>query len=232
LAPIQQPLEAEFSGVNGIVTPAQTIYLENLGAATLTGIVIVDADLVHFPEVGNSCGPTLAAGAKCAVTIVYNPPVYQFAESFQSHVSFSFTGAGLPQVVQLYAGSEPPSPQAQVTIAGLIAPSNITMENSADQPPTAQQLTIKSTGNVPLKLYNIVIYQSKVNGKLLFSLDLSPGCKAGSLLPVGASCTFNLLFKAYEYGTYSAGLEINTNDISNVPLEIGITGLGYNAPKP
>ena len=53
----------------------KTFTLTNTGTTTLTNtIAVTGANAAAFTFVSNSCGSTLAAGANCTLTVLFNPP--------------------------------------------------------------------------------------------------------------------------------------------------------------
>jgi len=83
----------------GTKSLAKKITLSNVGsvAVSITGITITGTNATDFAE-SNSCGTSVAAGAKCSITVTFTPSAIG---ARSASVSVSDSGGGSPQQVRL-----------------------------------------------------------------------------------------------------------------------------------
>ncbi len=98
---IQLPATGVNFGNQAVGTKSLTkkITLSNVGsvAVSITGITITGTDATDFAE-SNSCGTSVAAGAKCSITVTFTPSA---TGARSASVSVSDSGGASPQQVRL-----------------------------------------------------------------------------------------------------------------------------------
>jgi trimeric autotransporter adhesin len=109
------PTSLSFSGTTvGTTSESQTITLSNPGTATLavSGITLAGASLADFAE-SSECGPSLAAGASCAISVSFTPSA---TGSATATLEVADNATGSPQMVSLSGlGNAEPTPNFDVT---------------------------------------------------------------------------------------------------------------------
>lgn len=210
-APIEHPLEAEFSTPMGYPSKAQTIKIANVGSATLTGFSTHLSDLVYYTIMSNSCGTTLPAGAECAVSIRFNPTN---VGTFNASFTVDGNVTGLPQVVAIYGTSQALNPEMNLlgpacSFSDLGDVCYFTHVNIND-PFYPITLTVQNTGNIPLTIFSITNTDAAA-GPGVFTEKTN----CGKFLDVGKSCTITMTFKPYFIGKVSTTLTITTDNGGN-----------------
>jgi hypothetical protein len=89
-------------------------------------------------------------------------------------------------------------------------------------------VTIENEGNVSLVLFPSVAVGG--SNPLLFTLTPSGGWGSDVTLAPGDSTTFNVAFTPPNVGSYSATLSFNSNDPTDVPFVVDLTGAGVIPP--
>ncbi|UWZ81937.1 DUF7948 domain-containing protein [Occallatibacter riparius] len=208
----------------GTSSSARTVTLKNTGNATLT--------LTGFPITGSSsftqtstCGSSLAAGASCALAIVFTPQTTG-AQSATLSVS-SNTSGDAPTVALTGTGTAPAAPVVTLT-PGSLAFGSQTQGSSS----TAQSITVKNTGTAPLTSITVSLSESQpsVSGKVrpqaaIASANYSATTTCGSSLDVGATCTVSVVFTPTAIGSLPGTLLV-TDNAANSPQSTGLSGTG------
>jgi len=90
----------------GLVSPAQTVTLSNTGSSVLSisSIIIFYPNLYDFAQT-NTCGASVAAGAKCVISVTFAPTD---VGSRNASLQISDNGTGSPQTVSLSGTALPP----------------------------------------------------------------------------------------------------------------------------
>jgi hypothetical protein len=83
--------------------PPQTTTLYNNGSTRLRISSITITGSTHFSQT-NNCGPGVAPGASCAITVTFGPA---FEGSYSGDISVSDDGGGSPQQVPLNGTAAP-----------------------------------------------------------------------------------------------------------------------------
>ena len=90
-------------------SPSQQVTLTNSGSATLNIASIAASE--NFAET-NDCGPTLAAGANCAINVIFTPST---TGDLSGMLSVSDGAPGSPQTVALSGSGEPTAAKDTLT---------------------------------------------------------------------------------------------------------------------
>lgn len=170
----------------GSSSAAQAITVSNTGNAALsiTGITATG----DFTQT-NGCGATLAAGAHCAVNVVFAPTA---AGTRSGTLSMVDNAAGSPHTASL-AGSG----QAAPTVS--LSPSSLTFGNQAvGVTGTPQLVTLTNTGGASLTISSVTSIST--------SFVLTNNC--ATTLAAGANCTLSVTFKPASAGPWGGALLI------------------------
>jgi hypothetical protein len=174
----------------------------------INSITITGANPKDFIQ-SNTCGTSLAAGAGCAITVVFKPTAsgpraawITVSESDQVHPSqtVSLSGAGVVGVGQI---SSPLSFGAQLV-------------NTSSSP---QTVSLTNAGTAIMMVSSIAI---KGTNPTAFTQTNS----CGAALAPGAGCAISVMFKPTVAGASSALLTINTSDPASPALSVSLSGTG------
>jgi hypothetical protein len=198
---------------------AQTVTLTNTSTTPLTIISIgATGAFSTTTSAANPCGSTLAAGASCNITVVFQAVTTASATGALTITDNASTGGGT-QIVGLSGAGV--VPVAQVLASGL--PFAATTPGTTS---TGATITIANTGNAPLTFCSAQnapgtttpvcsnassqpIEPFTFTGmEAVFSVS---GSTCGATLAAGASCTATVVFSPLVSGKYSGALNINDN---------------------
>jgi hypothetical protein len=183
--------------MTGSASAAQTVTLTNSGsgAATIGSIAVTGTNATSFAQT-NTCGGTVAAGANCVISVVFQPVV---AGALAAAVSIADNAAGSPQVVTL-AGT------AALVIAPVVSLSapTLTFTQLAETVSAAQTVTLSNSGNAVMSVNSIA-----VTGPNAWNFGQTNTC--GATLAVGASCPISVTFNPSIATAFTAAVSIATN---------------------
>ena len=188
----------------GSSSPAQTVTLQNPGNTPLT----LSAVTVTGPfTLINGCGPSLAAGAQCALQVQFAPLAPGPASGT---LTLADNATGSPQQVAL-------SGTGQGALALLSAAALDLGAQAVGSASPAQSLTLQNPGTIPLALGSLA-----VSGPF----TLINGC--GPSLAAGAQCALQVQFNPLAPGTASGVLTLADN-AQNSPQQVALSGTGQGA---
>ena len=178
------PTGLAFGNLNvGGTSATQTISLNNVGTAALTGVTIA-ADSNNFTISNNTCGTSVAAGATCTFAVAFTPQA-QSLGLIQGLVNITDNAGDSPQPVTL-SGTAINGPFASISPLNLFfAPEAA----GATSPP--QTVTVTNTGTAPLTFGSV----SNTNT----DFKLTTTCISASI-PVNGTCTITVTW------TFAAGV--------------------------
>jgi sugar lactone lactonase YvrE len=157
------PANLDFGSVEtGTKSTAQNATLTNTGNAALaiSGITLTGTNSSAFTTT-TTCGSSLAAGASCTVSVIFDPTV---AATDTASLSVSDNAAGSPQTTSLTGIGTAPPPMADFSIAATPASQTVASGSSA--------------------VYQVAI--GSVNGSFTTAVSLS-----ASGVPAGATVVFS-----------------------------------------
>ena len=198
----------------GATSAAKTITLTNSGNAALSSlsIALAGTGAADFLE-SNNCGTSLAAGAKCTITLEFKPAS---TGSYSASVSIKDNAAGSPQAIALTGTGTAP--------AVSLSASSVAFGNEVKgTTSTAKTVTLTNSGNVALSSISIALAGTG-------AADFVESNNCGTSLAASAKCTITLEFKPASTGSYSASVSIKDN-AANSPQTITLSGTG-TAPAP
>ncbi|MGA2986504.1 MAG: choice-of-anchor D domain-containing protein, partial [Terriglobia bacterium] len=198
----------------GVTSAAQTLTLNNTGNATLTltSLALAGANANDFAQT-NTCGASVAAGAKCTVSVTFTPAA---SGALTAAVTLTDNASGSPQNVSL-AGTG-----TATTAVASLSPGSLTF---ASQPIGAtsapQAITVNNTGNAALSITSLALTGANAS-------DFAQTNTCGSSVAVGASCTISVTFKPTTSGSRTAAVTL-TDNATGSPQTISLTGTGTAA---
>jgi hypothetical protein len=185
-------------------SPAQTVTLTNTGAGPLT---ITSVSTTGDYSQTNTCGGSVAAGATCAISVVFTP-----------------TATGTRSGTVVVTDNATNSPQtATLTGTGATAsitftPTNLNFGNQTINTSSAAK-AIKLTNNTGSKL---------TITKIATSANYSETNSCGTAVNAAASCTIGVIFTPTTTGVLPGTLTI-TDSGSTSPQTVPLTGTGTAA---
>jgi hypothetical protein len=204
------PTGLAFGNLNvGGTSATQTISLNNVGTAALTGVTIA-TDSNNFTISNNTCGTSVAAGATCTFAVAFTP-LAQSLGLIQGLVNITDNAGDSPQPVTL-SGTAINGPFASISPLNLFfAPEAA----GATSPP--QTVTITNTGTAPLVFTSV----ANLNG----DFKLTNGCTAS--IPVNGMCTIMVTWTAPAAGTTlpeTDSITLQNNGQNGGTQSVGLVG--------
>jgi hypothetical protein len=180
----------------------KTVTLTNTGSAALyIGSIAASAD---FAVSSTTCGATLAAGAKCTVSVTFTPPALG---AVTGTLTFTDSAVNSPQTVALSGTGVAPAS---------LTPATATYASQAEGTTSAAK-TFTLTNNQTVALTGIVI---STTGNFAVSATT---CTAS--LAVKGKCTISVTFTPAATGTLTGQLSVS-DSASNSPQTSNLTGTG------
>jgi Right handed beta helix region/Abnormal spindle-like microcephaly-assoc'd, ASPM-SPD-2-Hydin len=188
-------------------SPTQSLTLTNTGNAALTisGIALTGTNPGDFHQ-SNSCGPSLAAGSNCTITVSFTPSA-NGARS--ATVSVSDNATGSPQTAGLSGTGIASAPIAALSPTSLAFASQAQATTSA-----SQGITLTNSGSASLNITSI-----SVTG------DFGQTNNCGTSLAAAARCTISVTFTPTAGGTRTGTLNV-ADDATGTPQSATLTGTG------
>jgi hypothetical protein len=160
----------------------------------------------------NACGPSLAIGASCAVSVLFTPTqvgarsaqldIASSAPQNAPGAGLSGTGVGVPEI-ELSATAIGFGAQ-RVGVAG--AP---------------QSATVSNVGSATLAIGALTI-----SGAAAADFVLQPGCSAPGSVPVSGNCLLSVVFTPSAPGARFATLTVGSDDSDEAMVPISLSGTG------
>ncbi len=200
------PTSLTFSSQNvGTTSAAQTVTVSNTGTGALDVTSITTS--AQFGET-NTCGSSVAAGAMCSVSVVFEPT----APGTQTGtLTLTDNASNSPQTVTLTGtGSGPAVSLTPATLTFSGQPVNTTSP--------VQTIVLKNTGTQTLTL-------TSVTASGPYAVTNTCGGSVGA----GASCTLSVTFTPTATGTQTGTITV-TDNASTSPQTAALTGTGTTAP--
>ena len=206
------PSSLSFGSVNvSSSSAASTITLTNSGnvALSITSISIGGANAGDFSQT-NTCGNSVAAGANCAISVIFTPTA---TGSRSATLSIADNAAGSPQTVALTG-------TGTVTAPGVtLSPSSLSFGSvNVGSSSTASSVTLANSGNAALSITSISIGGANAG-------DFSQTNTCGNSVAAGANCAISVVFTPSAAGARSATLSIADN-ASGSPQTVALSGTG------
>ncbi len=209
----------------GTTSAAQTVTISNSGGAPLTitgAVTLAGTNPDQFEVTADTCSNgTLAAGADCAVTVVFKPTAVGPASATlnvpsddpdTNPLTVPLKGTGVAAPAGDIATDAP--------AAGLDFGSQQVSTTSA-----AQTVTVTNNGTAPLTVSAVTVAGSNAGD---FAAD-GTAC-TGAPLAAGASCAIPVTFTPSAVGPRAATLTIASDDPDSPSVTVPLTGTGLAAP--
>lgn len=195
----------------------ESVTLTNIGTSSIAvgSIGVSGSDPGDFVIASQTCGPSLAAGSSCTVTIAFTPTASgtRAATLAFNDPGFNSSGVSLSGEVTGKVSSLTISP-ATLSFAAM----------DISSASAAQTVTLESDGTTTISINSVALSGTD---QADFSIA-SNTC--GASLPGSSSCTIGIVFKPTAAGPRSATLTISDSS-SGSPHQVALSGSG-NAPAP
>ena len=206
-----------FPSVNAgkVSSPLQLVYT-NTGNDTLaiSGISIGGVNPGDFAQT-NNCGPSLAAGETCAISVLFTP---RAMGARSATIAIADNTADSPHKVDLSGNGLTPQ-QAVLSPTTLTFP--LQMAGTVSAP---QIITVSNPGIAPLGITGVSFANPWPTSSGNFAItDACP-----KSLAAGASCTISVTFSPV-VNTFVMATLLVTDDASNSPQSALLTGVGNGA---
>lgn len=188
----------DFGSLATHATTSQSITLSNNGTAALAlGTVSLSGTNASLFAEATTCGSTLAIGSSCTFTVSFSP---QSAGSYAAKLNVPSNDSTAPQSIALTA----------TVLAPKVSTSSSSLDfgSQATHGSSSQTMTLTNSGAGQLTLGAISITGANAN-------FFSDSTTCGTSLAVGASCSITVGFSPLVPGTYSATLNVPSDDASS-----------------
>jgi hypothetical protein len=195
----------------GVPSPAQVVTLTNTGLSSLTinSIKITGANRGDYSQT-NTCGSSLAAGATCTISVVFDPTTTGTRTATLTVSNNTTAGSNSSSLTGTGSSATP---------SATLTPSSLTFAAQAvGTPSPAQTLTLTNTGTVSLTITSIKLTGADPG-------DYSQTNTCGATLAAAATCTINVVFDPAKTGTRTATLTVSDNTSAGANSS-GLTGTG------
>ena len=192
------PATANFGSVTvGTTSSSQLFTLMNSGNAALsiTSVSLGGANAAAFAIPTMTCGPTLAAGDSCSITITFSPTAAGNDSAVLNVVDAVGTQTSTLAGTGVAAAST--APQAALTPAT----ADFGSVNVGSASP-AQTFTLTNAGTAALPVTSVTLTGTNASA---FTLGTNT---CGSSLAAGASCTISITFNPTAAGSATASLSV------------------------
>ena len=187
----------------GSTSAAQTVTLTNHQSVAVSFSSI--AASANFAVAGNTCGTSVAAGAKCTVGVKFSPNA---VGTFTGTLRFTDNAPNSPQVVRL-TGTGGGTP---VTLsAGSLTFGTVTKGQTS----SPKSVTLTNHRTAALNFSSIVTSAG-------FAIS---GNTCGTSIAARATCTIDVTFSPAVTGTVNGTLTF-TDNAGNTPQKVSLTGTG------
>jgi hypothetical protein len=198
----------------GTPSTARTVTLSNTGngALSMTSPAVKGTNSSNFAQT-NTCGRSLAAGARCTISVTFKPSA---SGSRTAYLSITDNARGSPQKVTLSGTGTLTAAAAPVD--GL-SPTSLAFGNqSVGTTSTAQTATLSNTGNAALSITSLALTGTNAS-------DFAQTNTCGSSVAAGSSCTISVTFTPAASGSRTASVSI-TDNASGSPQAVSLSGTG------
>lgn len=203
----------------GSKSPAQTLTLSNTGTAALS----LNSISTSSPySVSHDCGSSVAAGARCTLSLSFTPSQ---AGASTGSLSVSSNAPNSPQTVSL-SGSGVLASTAVLAWSGATSADFGTVQLGSDA--GLKHFSLSNTGTAAAKIGS---FSLSGDAAADYRIDASSSCSAGLSLAAGASCDLAIGFSPRAVGSRSAQLAVAA-DNATLPGSLTLAGVGQGAAQP
>jgi len=189
----------------GQTSAPQTVTLTNTGIATLNISSITASGDFHISN--NTCGPTVAAGANCAVKVTFTPTK---KGARTGTLTFTDNAPNSPQTVALKGAGQSITVSPTSLNFGTVAVGNTSSQ---------QNVTVTNVSSATVSFTGFV-FAGAAAGDYLISANT-----CGATIAPGANCSVGVKFKPTTTGKRNAKLNVQNNG-GGSPASASLTGTG------
>ena len=191
----------------GSSSAPQSVVIKSVGTETLT-ISGIGIGVTDFQET-NDCGPSLAIGAFCTITVTFTPSVQ---ENAQATLLVNNNSANPTGEIPLSGVSYTPAPAISLNATTLNFPDTVLKTASAPLP-----VEVTNSGTAALNITGVSFFGFNPG-------EFSQTNNCGTVAPQ-ASCTINITFTPSAYGAQDAFVSITDNVLTS-PQAVELKGSG------
>ena len=202
----------------GTKSATQQVQIANTGGTALAvnGISISGTNAADFSQT-NNCPPTLAVGANCVASVVFDPTA---PGTRTASLTIADNGAGSPQQVALTGSAT----QAALTLSS----ASVNFGNQAvGTASAAVSVTVTNSGNGPLVISGLSL--SGTNASDFNETDTCAGSGTGAGIAAGGTCAIQIVFKP-ECGPVVSATRVATLSLTDnapgSPQAVTLSGTG------
>jgi len=188
------------SVATGSTSTARTVTVTNSGTAAAGGVSVSASG--DFDQ-ANACGSAIAAGASCAVEVLFRPTAAGTRTG-----ALTITAAGVTNTVPLSGTGVAPGPILSVSPATLTFPGTVVGRTAP-----SQAVTVTNSGTGTATVAGVTA-----------SGDFSQSNNCATVA-VGASCTVTVAFRPTAAGPRGGTVTVTSN-ANNSPATVAVTGSG------
>jgi len=189
----------------GTTSAPQNVTLTNRGTTALS----ITAKKVSGPfqlAGGTTCGSSVAPGAKCTLSVVFEPTAIGTTTGL---LSLSDSASSKPQVIELSGAG---------TVISLSPPQLNFGSQKVGTKSAPQNVTVTNSGGTTVNVSNVTIGGYNIN-------DFSETNTCGTQIGPGGSCTISVTFAPLRTGNRTAKAQI-TDTGGGSPQQVPLTGTG------
>jgi hypothetical protein len=183
------PATLAFGAVQvGSPSAAQAVTVTNSGGSFAPTINFVGPGASQFSQT-NTCGGSVASGSTCTINVVFTPTAGGY-----TWATLNVTGSGVTRTATVSGTGSVPFSVSPTTVSF----GKVSVGTSS----ASQQVTVTNTGSAPLPITSITL-----TGGAPSQFSQTNNC--GTSVPVGSSCTINVVFRPTSTGYLWAKLNVN-----------------------
>jgi pro-kumamolisin-like protein/ASPM-SPD-2-Hydin domain-containing protein/centrosomal CEP192-like protein len=194
--------------VIGTTSAGQVVTVTNISSSAVSISAKVSSG--DFAISATTCGSSLAASAKCTITVTFGPTI---AIALSGDVTVSYNGLGSPGRISLTGSGLAPLAAAPssltfgtVAVGSTSAAKTVTLTN--DNPTTALSISFSASGD--------------------YTVGGSGGTPCGATLAGAKSCTLSVTFKPSQKGAIDGAVSVKDGAPLG-PLLVGLSGTGTSS---
>jgi hypothetical protein len=215
------PGSVSFSNqTTGTTSAAQTVTVtNNLSAAlTIAGVSIQGANASNFAQT-NTCGSSLAAGAKCSIDVTFSPTT---VGALTANVAIANNAIPSPIPVAFSGTGVAPAPVVSLS-STTVAFGNQTVGITS----APQTVTLTNTGTASLKIQTVALAGGNTSN---FAIASGSTCTNGATIAINGTCTVAITFTPNAVNSLIQDTVLITDNAADSPEGISLSGAGTPVP--
>jgi hypothetical protein len=200
--------------VVGTSSAGNVLTVTNTGTAGVNVASVTSSAPAEFAISANTC-VTVAAGASCAITVVFSPTA---AGARSATITVTSNGVGSPQVIAASGTGTAPAGSGVLSLPATLG----FAAQSVGTTSAPGVVTLTNTGTAPVTVSGVAL------GNTTDFAIVSNSC---TTVAVGASCTVSVTFSPKAAGVRTGSLTVTSNGTGS-PQAVALSGTGTEAAGP